>query len=100
MSGRRRKGRISVIKAAGFALGTYFGMTHGAFSDPQMIVQDPALAVGNLFTSITGFTPSGGFSVQNFSDFWMPVASFWILDYVGKKLLHHPIKLTKDFSLF
>ena len=101
MSGRKHKNRISALKAAGLGIGTYFGLTLGHAQDPMAIAQDPMGATVNLFTAITGFDPATkSFNVDNFGAFWLPVASFYILDVVGKKLLHHSIKLTKDFSLF
>lgn len=98
-----RKHRMSALKAAGLGIGTYFGLTLGHAQDPMSIVQDPMGAVENLFSSITGVTYSGGsfsFNAGNFGAFWLPVASFWLLDVVAKKLLHKNIKLTKDVSLF
>lgn len=94
---------MSALKAAGLGIGTYFGLTLGHAQDPMSIVQDPMTSVSNLFSAITGVTYSGGsfgFNAENFGAFWMPVASFWLLDVVAKKLLHKNIKLTKDVSLF
>lgn len=102
MSKRRGgKRRISALKLAGLGIGTYFGLTLGHAQDPMSIVQDPLSATTNLFTAITGFDPATkSFNIDNFGAFWLPIASFWILDVVGKKLLHKSIKLTKDVSLF
>lgn len=95
------KRRLSLLKAAGLGIGTYFGLTLGHSRDPMAIVQNPQGAVINLFTAITGFDPATkSFNIDNFGAFWLPVASFWILDVVAKKLLHKNLKLSKDVALF
>jgi len=100
-SRRGHKHRMSALKAAGLGIGTYFGLTLGHAQDPMAIAQDPMGATVNLFTAITGFDPATkSFNIDNFGAFWLPVASFYILDVVAKKLLHHNVKLTKDISLF
>jgi hypothetical protein len=100
---RSGKKRMSVLKLFGFGLGTYLGLTYTDTSNPGAIIQDPQQGMMNLFTSITGVGFPGGhptWNIQNLGPFWVPVITFSALDWVGKKLLHHNVKLTKDLSLF
>jgi len=98
---RGAKKRVSVLKIVGFGLGTYFGMTPGQANDPMVIAQNPVGAIGNLFTAMTGYSlESHSWALQNMETFWVPVITFVGLDWLGKKIFHHNVKLSKDVSLF
>jgi hypothetical protein len=100
---RSGKRRFSVLKMAGFGVGTYLGLTTGHASDPGYVVQNPEQSMINLFTAITGIGFAGGppsWSAQNLGPFWVPVITTVGLDWIGKKLFHTNVKLTKELSLF
>lgn len=103
--GRRRGGkrRVSLLKLIGFGLGAYESATiyTGGPSNPQGLMTDPMNDVWGIITGITGYNPQAkSWSIDNMSYFWGPVIGFWALDWVGKKLLHKSIKITRDISLF
>ena len=100
---RGEKRRASLLKLIGFGLGAYESATiyTGGPGYPQNLLTDPAGAVTGLLTGITGYNPQyKNWSIDNMVLFWGPVVGFWALDWVGKKLLHKSIKITKDISLF
>lgn len=105
MSERRRHGkrRVSLLKLIGILLGGYDSATiyTGGPMNPQGLIQDPQGAVDGLITGILGYnTQYKTWSIDNLWNFWGPVIGFWAFDWVGKKLLHKSIRITKDLSLF
>ena len=100
---RGEKRRASLLKLLGFALGAYESATiyTGGPGNPQGLMNDPMADVWGIVTGVTGYNPQAkNWSIDNMTYFWGPVVGFWLLDVIGKKLLHKSVKITKDISLF
>jgi len=102
MSHRREHKKVGLFKLLGLGVGLYSGLTaYGNPSDPMSIVQDPHGSMNRLILSVTGYNPEVNYwSLQNASFFWLPVLTFFGIDWLGRKLLHSNVKLTKELSLF
>lgn len=88
------------MKLAGLVIGTYLGLING-INPPQEIIASPYNAMSNLITGITGYDMEAHvWTTASLPLFWGPVAAFWALDVIGKRLLHTNVKLTKELSLF
>jgi len=103
-SRRRRIKEVGLFDLLG--LGTGLGMSafgpNGA--DYQNLKKDPQgtvkLAFNGIISGITGYDmQSKDWSASNLYEFWIPVVSFHIADWVFKKLGFNHVKIFKNIKL-
>jgi len=99
---RRGEKRHSITKIAGLGIGEYLTLTDGSgnFDTLMSNVQSPSELGRQQILGLTGYDiETHAFAASNLERFYGPVIGFWLLSYVGSKLVG-PIKIGRKWKVF
>ena len=102
--GEKRRGekRHSITKIAGLGIGEYLTLTDGSgnFDTLMSNAQNPSELGRQQIIGLTGYDiQNHAFAASNLERFYGPVIGFWLLSYVGRKLVG-PMKIGRKWKVF